>query len=203
MSTRAAAKKHDLCHVSLGRFKNKNEALEALGAEKNNNSVSMGYRAWNKVFTQEQEQIMEDYILKAANIYYGFCPKEIRRFAYELADKYKLAMPPQWKDKQMASEDWFSRFMKRHPQLSLQCAQPTSLSRATSFNEANVNCFFNNLEKVMDKYKFKPKDIYNVDETGITTVQKPNRIVTKKGTRQVGALTSAERGTLVTNLPAW
>ncbi|XP_030752233.1 uncharacterized protein LOC115879477 [Sitophilus oryzae] len=135
----------------------------------------MGYRAWNKVFTQEQEQIMEDYIVKAANIYYGFCPKEIRKFAYELADKYKLAMPPHWKDKQMATEDWFSRFMKRHPQLSLRCSQPTSLSRATSFNEGN-----------------------NVDETGITTVQKPNRIVTKKGTRQVGALTSAERGTLVT-----
>lgn len=51
---------------------------------------------------------------------------------------------------------------------------------------------------VLDRDKFEAKDIYNVDETGITTVQKPNRIVCRKGTRQVGALTSAERGTLVT-----
>ncbi|KAJ8942203.1 hypothetical protein NQ318_021090 [Aromia moschata] len=141
---------------------------------------------------------MADYIVKAADIYYGFCPKEIRRFAYELAIKYELRMPPQWEEKQMATEDWFSRFMKRQPQLSLRCAQPTSLSRATSFNEVNVNLFFDNLQKVIDKYKFEAKDIYNVDETGITTVQKPNRIVTKRGTRQVGALTSAERGNLVT-----
>jgi hypothetical protein len=37
-----------------------------------------------------------------------------------------------------------------------------------------------------------------MDETGITTVQKPNRIVAKKVTKQVGAIISAERGTLVT-----
>lgn len=37
-----------------------------------------------------------------------------------------------------------------------------------------------------------------MDETGITTVQKPDRTVTRKGARQVGALTSGERGTLVT-----
>lgn len=37
-----------------------------------------------------------------------------------------------------------------------------------------------------------------MDETGITTVQKPDRIVAKKQMRPIGALTSAERGTLVT-----
>ena len=40
--------------------------------------------------------------------------------------------------------------------------------------------------------------IYNIDETGITTVQKPSKIVAAKGTKQVGAMTSGERGTLVT-----
>ncbi|KAB0790292.1 hypothetical protein PPYR_15372 [Photinus pyralis] len=37
-----------------------------------------------------------------------------------------------------------------------------------------------------------------MDETGITTVQRPDRIVARKGFRQIGSLTSAERGTLVT-----
>lgn len=50
----------------------------------------------------------------------------------------------------------------------------------------------------MEREQFEAKDIYNMDETGITTVQKPDKIFTRKGMRQVGALTSAERGTLVT-----
>lgn len=115
-----------------------------------------------------------------------------------MAKKYKLSFPSQWEENKTASKDWFSNFMKKQSQLSIRCAQPTSISRATSFNETNVNIFFDNLQNVVDKYKFEAKDIYNADETGITTVQKPDRIVTKRGTRQVGALISAERGSLVT-----
>ena len=37
-----------------------------------------------------------------------------------------------------------------------------------------------------------------MDETGVTTIRKPNRIVGKCGTKQIGAITSAERGTLIT-----
>ncbi|KAJ8961306.1 hypothetical protein NQ314_005955 [Rhamnusium bicolor] len=70
--------------------------------------------------------------------------------------------------------------MKRNKQLSIRCAQPTSLSRATSFNTTNVNMFFDNLARVMDREHFEAKDIYTLDETGITTVQKPDRIVAKK-----------------------
>ena len=40
--------------------------------------------------------------------------------------------------------------------------------------------------------------IYNVDETGITCVQKPGKVIAKKGTKQVGRITSAERGKTVT-----
>ena len=136
--------------------------------------------------------------MKAADIYYGLCPKEIRKLAYEVAKEYKLAMPHQWEECKVATANWFTNFMKRQPQLSIRCTQPTSLSRATSFNEANVNIFFNYLEKALNMYKFEAKDIYNIDETGVTTVQKPSRIVAKKGIKQVGALISAERGQLVT-----
>ena len=51
---------------------------------------------------------------------------------------------------------------------------------------------------MLDKYKFKPYEIYNVEEIGIITVQRPDRIVASKGVKQVGVVASAERGQLVT-----
>eukprot|EP00106_Octopus_bimaculoides_P002237 XP_014769679.1 PREDICTED: uncharacterized protein LOC106868775 [Octopus bimaculoides] len=63
--------------------------------------------------------------------------------------------------------------------------------------EATMDKFFDNLTEVLDRYKFESHDIYNCDETGVTTVQRPNRKAAEKGVKQVGAMTSAERGTLV------
>ena len=50
----------------------------------------------------------------------------------------------------------------------------------------------------MDRYTFQPNRIYNVDETGLTTVQKPPKVIAVKGEKQVGQIVSGERGTLVT-----
>jgi len=49
----------------------------------------------------------------------------------------------------------------------------------------------------LNKYKFEAHQIFNLDETGITTVQNPSKVVAQKGKKQIGAITSAERGTLV------
>jgi hypothetical protein len=56
---------------------------------------------------------------------------------------------------------------------------------------------FSNLDKMYDKYNFQCQDIYNVDETAVTTVQKSSRIIARKGVKQIRAVTSAERGSLV------
>lgn len=50
----------------------------------------------------------------------------------------------------------------------------------------------------LTKYNFEGKDIWNMDETGISMVQEPEQVVTRHGDRQVGSATSGERGTLVT-----
>ncbi|KAI4805722.1 hypothetical protein KUCAC02_010321 [Chaenocephalus aceratus] len=50
----------------------------------------------------------------------------------------------------------------------------------------------------MDRYSFPPHMMYTMDETGVTTVQTLKQVVTEKGKKQVGSVTSAERGELVT-----
>lgn len=89
-------------------------------------------------------------------------------------------------------------FMSRHLDLSLRKPESTSLIRGTAFNKDRIEEFFNNYVGVMEKYKFRPEQIYNLDETGITTVMRPIKVVTTRGKKQVGQVASAERGELVT-----
>ena len=62
-----------------------------------------------------------------------------------------------------------------------------------------IYSLYDNLATVLSRNGgFSPDRIYNVDETGITTVQRPSKVVTLKGVKQVGAVVSQERGGLVT-----
>lgn len=74
-SVRAAAKSHDVCHVTLYRFIKKKERLTV---SEGTPTVSTGYRPASKVFTAEQETILSEYLLRAADLYYGLSPKEVR-----------------------------------------------------------------------------------------------------------------------------
>lgn len=88
--------------------------------------------------------------------------------------------------------------MKRHQDLSLRKPESTSLSRSIAFNKPVVDDFFNKYIFVIEKNKFHADQIWNLDETGITTVMKPVKVVSTKGKKQVGQISSAERGVLVT-----
>jgi RecA-family ATPase len=63
---------------------------------------------------------------------------------------------------------------------------------------STVQAFFTKFAEVIDRYGFQPGEFWNIDETGVTTVQKPSNVVAQKGLKQIGAVTSQERGTLVT-----
>lgn len=90
--------------------------------------------------------------------------------------------------------------MKRHPNISLRKPESTSLNRVKGFNKKEVDLFFSNLSRVFEDYNYPANRIYNADETGITPVHIPGKILAVKGQRQVGAITSGERGKLVTVL---
>lgn len=58
---------------------------------------------------------------------------------------------------------------------------------------------FDILEGVQKDHLYAPHRVFNVDETGLLTVQtKSSKVLALKGRRQVGSLTSAERGVLST-----
>ncbi|KAF0298904.1 Jerky -like [Amphibalanus amphitrite] len=65
-----------------------------------------------------------------------------------------------------------------------------------------VRQFFDIYQGLLGKYQFQSRQVWNMDETGITTVQTPSKILAKRGKRTVGALTSAERGQLITVVAA-
>lgn len=50
----------------------------------------------------------------------------------------------------------------------------------------------------MSKHNFTIKQIYTCDETGLSTVHKPPKVIAPSGQKQIGKITSAERGLLVT-----
>jgi len=159
-------------------------------------AVTFGYRPPMVVFNEQQEASLVKYLTTAANIYFGLSPKDVRILAYECASAFKVKMPQSWETNMCAGPDWFSAFLNND--LSIRTPEATSLSRATSFNRHNVNEFFTKLATVVERDNVGPYNIWNVDETGLSTVQKPRGIVALKGSKQVGSLTSGERGQHVT-----
>lgn len=195
-SIRAIAKEFNIHYSTLSRFINKK--LKALDTPNENVVVQCGYaRPW-QVLSDTQESFLENYIQRSSEIMYGLTPIQVRQLAYQCAKKYNIKCPPSWAGKEVAGVDWFTGFLKRHPDLSVRQPEATSLARMTSFNKTNTDLFFNKLGNVYSRHSLSPSRIWNMDETGVSTVLKPNKVVTKKGVKQVGSVTSAEKGEQVT-----
>ncbi|XP_058813094.1 uncharacterized protein LOC131677353 [Topomyia yanbarensis] len=160
-------------------------------------SYQPDYRAHSRAFSNEEETLLADYIEMASKLNHGITPLSVRKLAFQFAIQNGTPIAARWKN-EIAGVEWYYGFMRRCRRLSLRVAEPTSLSRATSFNRNNVEIFFENLRSLMNRFSFGPESIWNIDETGLTTVHKPKKILAPKGTKQVSKATSGERGELVT-----
>lgn len=151
----------------------------------------------HSTFSQEKEKGMAENIKLLAKLFYGLSPLEVRRAAYAYAEKYNIKHSFN-RERKLAGKDWLYGFLKRNPSITIRQPEATSINRVTAFNKEEVTLFFKNLEDVMEKHKHTASKIYNMDETGITTVQDPGTIIAEKGQKRVGSVTSYERGKNIT-----
>lgn len=145
------------------------------------------------IFTKQQETEMKIFLINQSNKFYGLKLEEFRRMVFDYAEANQIPNNFNKSDK-TAGRCFYESFLQRNKDISLRQPEATSLNRIEAFNKAEVMLFFSNLESVYERYNFEAHRIFNVDETGITTVQKPGRIMAPKGQKQVGAATSWERG---------
>lgn len=146
----------------------------------------------------ELEESLVNYCLEMDRRFFGLTTVDIRRLAYQLALQNGISHTFS-EEKGLAGKKWLKGFLSRHSNLTLRTPQGLSKARIKGFTKENVDRFFDLLEPALEKIKFNPLRTYNVDETGITTVQsKHPRVISLKGKKQVCALTAAERGALVT-----
>ncbi|KAF2887697.1 hypothetical protein ILUMI_18476 [Ignelater luminosus] len=103
-----------------------------------------------------------------------------------------------WNLQKKVGVDLLHGFMKKNSTLSLRKPESTSLARELGFIKARVDEFFGNYKSVLEKYEFTPDQIFSLDETGITTVLSPPKVVAPKGKKLIGLVAAVEKGELVT-----
>jgi len=145
-------------------------------------------------FSTEMELELTKRCLECEERFFGLSIKDVRKLAFEIADKmgikHKFNM-----EKRLAGKKWFYAFMKRNPGLSVRQPDATSLARIKGFSKERVMGFFALLKRTVSDLKLDGTRIFNVDGTGVSTVQKKmGKVLGKKGKKQVGGATSGERG---------
>lgn len=154
-----------------------------------------GYMGGNRAtFSAQQEYELVEHLKNMETRFFGITTIELRKLAFQWAQKNNI--PNNFnKEKEEAGWDWLRGFLNRNSTLSLRTPESTSAARARAFNKPQIGKYFDLLAVTMDEVKYDPTKIFNMDESGLTTVPSKNsKILAQKGKKQVGVITSAERG---------
>ena len=89
----------------------------------------------------------------------------------------------------MAGCGWMEGFRKRHPKITLRTPQALSYCRAAMANKSIVGDFFAKLGALYGCLSLiaKPMQVFNIDETGISIVHKPGKVICDLGRKRVFA----------------
>ena len=165
----------------------------AQNKNKHIHSTAKGLGRFRPCLNPEMEEDLVHHALDMESRLFGFTCFELRKLAYDIAHSNGLDHNFN-SDKRIAGKDWLKGFKARHPEIAVRKPEPTSMARAQAFNKPQVSKYFTILEDTLKAHSINPMRIYNMDESGLNTVQSTQKVIALKGKKQVGAITSAERG---------
>ena len=147
------------------------------------------------VLTDEEEEQLASYCNKMADMGFGLLRDDVMLTAFKIAESSGRKQPF---TKGATGPAWFGGFRSHHAYLTLRLAQSLPHSVAACASEEIVSDYFSKLGAICTKLNLlnKPMQIFNMDETGLSIVHKPGRVLTQLGWQNVWDITSAEKGKL-------
>ena len=125
------------------------------------------------------ERELCEHVLLLESMLFGVSKETLQQLAYQLAVRNQIPDAKSFNvDKQCAGRKWFTNFLRRNPEVSVRTAEATSIARAASIKR--VSMFFDLYDPLLDKYALTADRIYNMDETSLSTVQKPGKSLPEK-----------------------
>ena len=140
------------------------------------------------VLTDEEEDQLAVYLVQMSDMGFGLSRKTVMKLAYTIAERTQRKHPFKG---ETAGRAWFDGFKRRHPNLTIRSPQPLAYCRALCSNSDVICDFFGKLGALYGKLNLisKPMCVWNCDETGVTIVHKPGKVVTELGRHYVYAVT--------------
>ena len=141
------------------------------------------------VLTVEEENELEQWIIKMAEIGYGQCRQQVITMVKKILDTHKRPNP--FPDN-TPGKDWWYAFLQRHPKISLRTPQALEACRAKACTPSTLSGWYTDFEQFLLIHNLidKPSKIWNCDESGFSLCPKSSKVLATCGAKTVYYTTS-------------
>jgi len=152
---------------------------------------------FRNTFSTDQLDALRQYVCDIEKRAFGLTKVQLQKLVYNFAETNSINHRFNNKSK-MAGEDWCYKFMQESG-FSFRTPEATSIGRLMCFNKTNVEKFFETLKEIRTHQHYQAHQIFNVDESGLSTVPtKQPKVISPIGVKRVAKVVSAERGKSIT-----
>jgi DDE superfamily endonuclease/Tc5 transposase DNA-binding domain len=132
----------------------------------------------NKVLDDAAEHALCMYIDFADDLGIPIREKTLTKAANSILQNRRVGEDPP----RVVSKMWASRWLARHPEYKKRARKPLAVARKNTHNPEAIQCWFDKLLAVKERFGILDSDIHNMDETGFRIgVGRAHKVITRAG----------------------